>query len=228
MDFSKVVEQYWKPIAGLFVAIVVVGAVVLIANMRSKAKEEKVQESYYVIEKKLLELKQRGAAPADPTKKSDPVDYTEVKKELEAFANENVGTIAAQMAALHSAELKVADRDQAGALALLQKVETKDKGLVNTLVEQQIAQLLAGQDKCQDAIAVLQKIIDRKDASFVHNDAKLQQALCHVKLGNTKQAEEILTNLSSQSSQAEYGNSPATKEAEKYLRLLQFKKTSGT
>jgi predicted negative regulator of RcsB-dependent stress response len=228
MDFSKVVEQYWKPVAGLFVVIVVVGAGILFSNMRSKANEEKVQESYYVIEKKLLELKQRSAAPADPVKKEAPVDFTEVKKELEVFANANIGTIAAQMAALHLAELKIADSDQAGALALLQKVETKDKGLVNTLVEQQIAQLLSGQDKCQDAIAVLQKIIDRKEAAFVHNDAKLQQALCHVKLGNTKQAEEILTNLSSQSSQAEYGNSPATKEAEKYLRLLQFKKTSGT
>lgn len=228
MDYSKMLEQYWKPVAGLFIAIVVVGGIVSIASSRSKAKEEKVQESYYVIEKKLIDLKQKATAPADATKKADPVDYTEVKKELETFANENVGTIAAQMAALHLAELQVADKNQAAALALLQKVETQDKGLVNTLVEQQIAQLLAGQDKCQDAIAVLQKIIDRKEAAFVHNEAKLQQALCHVKLGNTKQAEEILTNLSSQSSQAEYGNSPATKEAEKYLRLLQFKKTSGT
>lgn len=228
MDFAKVLEQYWKPVAGLFVAVVVIGGIMSITANRSKAKEEKVQESYYVIEKKLLELKQRAAAPANVTQKTAPVDFTDIKKELETFANENVGTVAAQMAALHLAELQVADKNQAAALALLQKVETQDKGLVNTLVEQQIAQLLAGQDKCQEAITVLQKIIDRKDASFVHSDAKLQQALCHVKLGNTKQAEDILTNLSSQSSQAEFGNSPATKEAEKYLRLLQFKKTSGT
>ncbi len=228
MNYTKVLEQYWKPVAGLFIAVVIFGGVTALVYNRSKAKEEKVQESYYVIEKKLLELKQRASAPADAAKKVEPVDYSEVKKDLEAFANENVGTIAAQMAALHLAELQVTDKNSAAALTLLQKVETKDKGLVNTLVEQQIAQLLAGQDKCQEAIAVLQKIIDRKEAAFVHNDAKLQQALCHVKLGNTKQAEEILTNLSSQSSQAEYGNSPATKEAEKFLRLLQFKKTSGT
>ncbi len=226
MDFKKQFEQQWKLVAGIFVAFVVGGALVVVVTAKSAAKEKSAQESYYAVEKKLLELKTKKSAP--DAKKDDVVDFTEVKKDLEKVTADNPGSIAAQMAALHLAGLLVEEKNFDVALAALQKVENKDKGLVNTLVQQQIGQLLADKDKCQDAISIWQKIIDRKQASFIHNETKIQQALCYSRLNDLKKAEEILTNLANQTVNPDLGNSSTSKEAEKYLRLLKFKKASGT
>lgn len=114
-------------------------------------------------------------------------------------------------------------------MATLLKVQNKDKGLVNTLVQQQIGQLLADKDKCTEAIAVWQEILNRKEAAFIHSELKLQQALCYTKVNDVKKAEELLTNLASQVPTNEVGTAaPTTKEAEKYLRLLQFRKANGS
>ncbi len=227
MNFANIIEQYWKAIVGAIAVVILGGGGYVVVTNQTQAKEQKIQESYYGIEKKLIDLKQRAVAPPAADKKAEVVDFTEVKKELENFVTANTGSIAAQMAALHLAELFVNDKKETEALALLQKVETTNKGMVNSLVQQQIAQLLSSLDKCQEAITVWQKVLERKEASFLHNEMKLQQALCHAKLGNGKQAEEILTNLSNQSTGSEVNSSSVSKEAEKYLRLLKFKKAIG-
>jgi predicted negative regulator of RcsB-dependent stress response len=227
---TKAIEANWKILAGVFAAFVVGGAAVAFTTHLSTEKEKKAQEAYFSVEKKLNDLKAKKAEPAaTPDKKNEPVNYSEVKKDLEKVIADYPSSVAAQMAGLHLASVLVEEKNVDTALTTLQKVENKDKGLVNTLVQQQIGQLLADKDKCQDAINVWQKILDRKEAAFIHPELKLQQAICYSKINDLKKAEEILTNLSSQAAATENVNgSPTAKEAEKYLRLLQFKKVSGT
>ena len=235
MDFNKFFEKKWKFILSFAGIVALAGALFGYLSIRSTQKEKSAQESYFAIEKKLLDLKNKKSKPEEKIKnntkpeiKNEVVDFSQIKKDLEKVMTDFPGSIASQMAALHFANLLVEEKNFTVALTALQKVENKDKGLVNTLVQQQIGQLLADNDKCQEAITVWQKIIDRKEAEFIHNETKIQQALCYTKLNDLKRAEEILTNLANQNLNPEMGNSSSSKEAEKYLRLIQFKKASGT
>jgi predicted negative regulator of RcsB-dependent stress response len=229
MDFAKLIEKQWKLILSAFATILVLGAVLVFVSYKGTQKEKAAQESYFAVEKKLIDLKSKKAAPPAKDQKTEVVDFSQVKTELEKVMNGYPGTIACQMAGLHLAHLLLEEKNFDLALSTLQKVENKDKGLVNTLVQQQMGQLLADKEKCQDAITIWQKIVDRKEASFIHNETKIQQALCYTKLNNLVKAEEILTKLANLPPSAEMGNVNTTsKEAEKYLRLIQFKKASGT
>lgn len=226
---TKALEANWKILVGVFAALVIGGAAIAFTSHFTAEKEKKAQEAYFNVEKKLYELKAKQATPPAPdTKKTEPVDFTAVKKELEKVITDYPRSVAAQMAALHLAGLLSEEKKFDDALSTLQKVESNDKGLVNTLVQQQIGQLLADKDKCTEAISVWQKILDRKEAAFIHSELKLQQALCYSKTNDLKKAEEILTNLAAQAANESMGPSTTAKEAEKYLRLIQFKKASGT
>jgi tetratricopeptide (TPR) repeat protein len=226
----KYVEQYWKLAFGIIGAAIVGGALMAVINGRGTQKELAAQESYFAVEKKLMDLKAKqtpAAGPDGQTAKAEPVDFTQVKKDLEKVMADHPGSIAAQMAALHFAHLLVEEKNFDLALSTLQKVETKKNGLVNTLVQQQIGQLQADKGNCNEAIAAWQKILERKEAAFIHDDLKIQQALCYSKINDLKKAEEILTNLANKGV-GDVSASQASKEAEKYLRLLMFKKASGT
>lgn len=227
------IEKQWKLILGTAGFVVLIGAVVTLVMVRATQKEKAAQESYFAVEKKLNDLKNKkpDALTADKKEKPKaevPVDYTQIKKELEKVTTDFPGSIASQMAALHLANILVDEKNTDAALTTLQKVENKDRGLVNTLIQQQIGQLLADKQKCPEAIAIWQKIIERREAGFIHSETKLQQALCYSKMNDFKKAEEILTNLANQTANPEMSNSASSKEAEKYLRLIQFKKASGT
>jgi len=231
---TKALEANWKILVGVFAALVIGGAAVAFTGHFSAEKEKKAQEAYFNVEKKLYELKAKQATPpagdtkTTDAKKNEPVDFTAVKNDLVKVMTDYPRSVAAQMAALHLAGLMTEEKKFDEALATLQKAENKEKGLVNTLIQQQIGQLLADKDKCTEAIAVWQKILDRKEAAFIHSELKLQQALCYSKTNDLKKAEEILTNLAAQAPNEAMGQSTTAKEAEKYLRLIQFKKASGT
>lgn len=227
------IEKQWKLIVAAAGFVVLAGAVVTIVSVRATQKEKAAQESYFAVEKKLNELNnKKSEVPTvdkkDKPKTDVPADYTQIKKDLEKVTTDFPGSIASQMAALHVANILVDEKNTDAALATLQKVENKDRGLVNTLIQQQIGQLLADKQKCPEAIAIWQKIIERREAGFIHSETKLQQALCYTKMNDLKKAEEILTNLANQTVNPDMSNSASSKEAEKYLRLIQFKKASGT
>lgn len=226
----KFFEKQWKLVSGVLLVGVIVGGVFALWSTMSLQKEKAAQESYFTVEKKLLDLKAKQAAPKEAGKDTtkDVVDFSQTKKDLEKVISDYPNSVAAQMAAIHLAKLLINDKDFVVALATLQKVENKGTGLVNTLVQQQIGHLLVDNNKCQEAITIWQKILDRKQAAFIHNEIKIQQALCYTKLNDFKKAEEILTNLANQSVNPEIGDATSSKEAEKYLRLIQFKKASGT
>lgn len=229
MEVMNFIEKQWKLISGVLGALILVGGVVVLVSVQNEKKEKKAQESYFAVEKKLLDLKSKQTNTKDkkavPT---DTVNFAQVKSDLEKVIAEFTGSKAAQMAAIHLAGLFSDENNFDSALSVLQKVENKDSGLVNTLVQQQIGQIFADNNKCQEAINVWQKILNRKESSFIHNDVKIQQALCYTKLNDLSKAEEILTNLSNQALNSDISGSSTAKEAEKYLRLIRFKKASGT
>lgn len=222
----SLLEKNWKWMTGLFVFFVVGGiAFGVISNQKTK-KEQLAQENYFKTEKKYFEIKSKAAAvPAEAVKK--PEDYSTVKSDFEKVISQFPGSKAAQMSAVYLSDILIAENQKDLALSILQKAETSDTGLINTLVQQQIGSLLADQNKCAEALTIWQKIIDRKQAQFMHNTARLQQALCYQKMNDSKKAEEILTNLANQKTDTLTTDS-TTKEAEKYLRLIQYKKASGT
>lgn len=233
------IEKQWKLILGICIVIFIIGGVEAIRSAMNLSKEKKTQENFFVIEKKYNDYKNKKNKDLNPTakkleKKEAPInpaelaqEQTAVKKDLEKFIAENSGSKAAQMAAIYYAEILKEEKHNDLALAALQKVQTNDRGLVNTLVQQQIGQMLADSNKCQEAIDSWQKIIERKEAEFLHNDIKIQQALCYQKMNDLKKAEEILTNIANQKSDSQL-DSTSVKEAARYLRLIQFKKVSGT
>lgn len=227
------IEKQWKLILGAAGFVVLVGAVVTLVSVRAAHKEKSAQESYFAVEKKLNDMKNKKpelptADKKEKPKTEAPPDYTQIKKDLEKISTDFPGSIASQMAALHVANILVDEKNSDAALITLQKVENKDRGLVNTLIQQQIGQLLADKQKCPEAIVIWQKIIERREAGFIHSETKLQQALCYTKMNDFKKAEELLTNLANQAVNPDMSNSASSKEAEKYLRLIQFKKASGT
>jgi hypothetical protein len=233
MNLISIVEKQWKLIAAVFVLFVVVGSFLGFSSSMTAKKEKVAQESYFLTEKKFLEAKNKKNKPQDKTdaaddKKAAPADYETLKKDFDKVITDFPHSKAAQMSAVYISDILISENNKSLALATLQKVESTDSGLVNTLLQQQIGLLLADQDKCNEALAVWQKILDRKQASFLHNETKIQQALCYKKLNNNKKAEEILTNLANQKSEKNLESTAASKEAEKYLRLIQFKKVSGS
>ena len=221
----SLLEKNIKAIVAVFLVLVIGGAAIAFVSNSSKTKEKEAQESYFLTEKKYFDLKQKSEAPG--AAQAAP-DYTQVKSEFESIIVKHPKSVAAQMSAIHLANILSAEGKHADALNILKKVENTTKGMVNFLVYQQIGLLLADNDKCQEAIGVWQSVIDKKDAAFLHNELKLQQALCYSKTNDLKKAEEILTNLSNQTANPDLSDSNISKEAEKYLRLLQFKKASGT
>lgn len=232
-------EKQWKAIVGVVVIILVVGLGIVAKTTMNISSEKKAQENFFLIEKKYSDYKTKKATPpvVDPKAKTPAAapdlsgELAGIKKDFEAFLATDSSTKAGQMAALYYAEILIDENKKDAALTTLQKAQNNDSGLVNTLVQQQLGQVLADLDKCADAISVWQKVVDRKQAAFLHNDVKIQQALCYQKTNDLKKAEEILTNIANQKPDTKsesFDSSTSAKEAAKYLRLIQFKKVSGT
>lgn len=234
MNYMSFIEKQWKAIAGVFVLFIVGGIAFSYMSYQKVQKEQNAQESYFLAEKKFLDLKSKKENPeniakdAKEQKKDEPVDFSPIKKDFEKVIADYPKSKAAQMAALYLADILRGEKNLDQALVVLQKVANSDSGLINTLIKNGIGQILADKESCPEAIQVWQKIIESKEASFIHNEAKIQVALCLKKINNLEKAEEILTNLVNQKSEGSLEASATSKEAEKYLRLIQFKKGSGT
>jgi hypothetical protein len=220
----SIVEKNIKSIVIVFLVLVIGGGSIALVSNKSKTKEKEAQEVYFLTEKKYFELKEKNEKSAT----KDKVDFSDVKSGFLLMIEKYPKSVAAQMSAIHLANILSSEGKQIDALNNLKKVENSTKGMVNFLVSQQIGLLFADTEKCQDAIVIWQSLIDKKEASFLHNELKLQQALCYSKTNDLKKAEEILTNLSNQTANPDLSESNVPKEAEKFLRLLQFKKVSGT
>ncbi len=224
-------EKNVKGILGVAGLVIVAGLISTLVSANSVKKEKATQEKFFAIDAKVKKYKEDKFKAADKTadKKDDvasvPVDVNQLKSELESFVSENSGTVAAQIAGLELADLLSDENKSADALATLQKVETKSDLLSNVLVRMKIAQSLADQDKCSDALVIWGKVLATKATSYLHAEAKINQALCYKKMNDLTKAEEILNQVKNDKAD-ETGQS--NREADRILRLIQFNKSFGT
>lgn len=224
-------EKNVKGILGIAGLVVVAGLIGTLVTQNSIKKEKETQEKFFAIDAKVKKYKEDKFKAADKSadKKeaaaSIPVDVNALKAELEAFVNENTGTVAAQIAGLELADILTSENKGTEALALLQKVETKTDLLSNVLVRMKIAQSFADQDKCSDALVIWGKVLASKATSYLHAEAKINQALCYKKMNDLAKAEEILNQVKNDKAD-ETGQS--NREAERILRVIQFNKSFGT
>lgn len=224
-------EKNVKGILGVAGLVIVAGLVATLVNANSIKKEKQTQEKFFAIDAKVKKYKEEKFKATDKTadKKEEvasvPVDVNQLKTELDAFVSENTGTVAAQIAGLELADLLSDENKSVEALALLQKVETKSDLLSNVLVRMKIAQSLADQDKCSEALVIWGKVLSSKATSYLHAEAKINQALCYKKMNDLVKAEEILNQVKNDKTD-ESGQS--NREADRILRLIQFNKSFGT
>lgn len=224
-------EKNVKGILGVAGLVIAAGLVATLVNANSIKKEKQTQEKFFAIDAKVKKYKEEKFKATDKTaeKKEEvasvPVDVNQLKTELDAFVSENTGSVAAQIAGLELANLLSDENKSAEALALLQKVETKTDLLSNVLVRMKIAQSLADQDKCSEALVIWGKVLSSKATSYLHAEAKINQALCYKKMNDLAKAEEILNQVKNDKTD-ETGQS--NREADRILRLIQYNKSFGT
>lgn len=223
-------EKNAKGILGIAGLVVVAGLIGTLVTQNSIRKEKATQEKFFAIDAKVKKYKEDKFKAADKSAEkkevaSVPVEVNALKAELEAFVNENTGTVAAQIAGLELADILTSENKGTDALALLQKVETKSDLLSNVLVRMKIAQSFADQDRCSDALIIWGKVLGSKATSYLHAEAKINQALCYKKMNDLAKAEEILNQVKNDKAD-ETGQS--NREAERILRVIQFNKSFGT
>lgn len=231
-------------VIGAVALFVVVGVGISIFGYFSSKKEMTQQEKYFVLEKNYTEAK-RGfdeaaraelmaaqskdkKAPAPTGKKASgdmQADYGTVIAGFEAFLNEDSSSKAAQMAALNLSDIYLTYKKNDEALSALQKVE---KGLakgdaLTSLVWMQMGNVLANKNDCNGAVEKWENITKVKSLAFAHDEAKLRMGLCFESMNDLAKAETIYTELSGKQDPATT-NFAASREAQKYLRLLKAKK----
>lgn len=220
-------EKNIKGILGVVGLVIVAGLIGTLVSLNSVKKEKQVQEKFFALDAKVKKYKEEKFKTADKKEEtaSVAVDVNQLKSDLATFVIENTGTVAAQIAALELANLHSEEGNYADALALLQKAETKSDLLSNVLIRMKMAQTLADQDKCSEALEVWNKVLKSKATAYLHAEAKISQALCYKKMNDLQKAEDILNQVKNDKTD-ETGE--ANREAERILRLLQYNKSFGT
>ena len=89
MEYKKFTEKYiekqWKLILSVFGGVALLGAAWALLGTQSLTKEKQAQEKYFIIEKKLLELKAKQAPAENPLEKIDPKKQTKKTKKVNSF-----------------------------------------------------------------------------------------------------------------------------------------------
>lgn len=231
-------------VMGAIALFVVAGVGYSLYGYFSEKKEMTQQEKYFVLEKNYTDTK-RGfdeatraelmaaqnkdkKAPVPTGKKASgdlQADYGTVITGFEAFIGETPNSKAAQMAALNLSDIYLTYKKNEEALSALQKVE---KGLdqddaLTSLVWMQMGNVLANKNDCQGAIQKWESITKVKSLTYAHDEAKLRMGLCFESMNDLEKAEMLYAEVGGKQDPATT-NFAASREAQKYLRLLKAKK----
>ena len=98
------------------------------------------------------------------------------------------------------------------------------------MVLSQYGNVLSEKGDCKAAIDQWARVLKRSEATFLHDTLRMKSAFCYEKLNDTAKAEELYKKVSQNSQDLknpEAGETGLGKDAEKYLRLLKFKKNAG-
>lgn len=234
-----------KIIIAAIAVFIVVGLAVGIGGHISESKEQAQQEKYFGVEKQYAKIKagfeevaraeaaaaqakdKKAAPPVDLSKKASgdiTKDYGTVLQGFEALIAEAPKSKAAQMAALHVSEIYVNYKQDDKALETLNKIEAgvNKKDVLASLVWMQMGNILANKGDCKTAVTKYQSIADTKTLAFARDEAKLRMGLCYESMNDTAKAEQLYTEVSKNEDPATT-DFAASREAQKYLRLLKAK-----
>jgi tetratricopeptide (TPR) repeat protein len=241
-----------KLIVGVFVGLALAGIIWTVAVASAKQKETQAQEKFSQIEADYSKYKdnlgkanqianQASQAAKNPKEaaKGPAVDKkaelelqtlltgtkTKLTTDLFTFIDSNAKSVATSMAALYLSELLLSDKKMTEAMAVLRKVENSSNDLTSILIQKKIGALLADENQCDEAMKVWDKILKINSAKFAFSEIKIMQSLCYQKNNNLTKAEEILNSIKNDKSEA---SAEYVQSAEKILRLIRFKKASGT
>jgi hypothetical protein len=235
-----------KMVVVAVVVFLVVGIGASIMQMVNEKKETAVQEKYFSAEKAYTDKKRsfdeaaraelmasqakdkKNIPPVDASKKATgdlQKDYGSVITNFEALISEAPSSKAAQMSALNLSDIYLQYKKNDEALATLQKVESglSKKDMLTALAWMQMGNAVANKGDCKGAVEKWQKISDTKALAFAHDEAKLRMGLCYESLNDLAKAEQLYTEVAKKED-VNTSDFVASKEAEKYLRLLKAKK----
>lgn len=227
-------------VAGAFIAV---GVIYSFISYSKEKKEVAQQERYFILEKAYSEKKRsfdeadraiavaiqgkdkKAEAEALKNKPSGDLekDYSTEVANFESFIQAAPQTKAAQMAALNLSEIYMHYKMNDKALAALEKVEKglDKKDMLTALVFMQIGNAKADAGDCQSAIMSWQNVVNNKALAFAHDETKLRMGLCYESMNDLAKAEQVYQEIGN--SNAGSTDFTASREAQKYLRLLKAK-----
>ncbi len=240
-------EKNGKLVASVFFGFIVIGLVWAFVSNSSKHNEEQTQDKLAKIEldytKYKEDLVKSKTAPTSKDDKKTAVDKKNEEKtlaeatenvaklriqltaSLNQFISENKKSIATEMASLYLSEILLDEKKNVEALDVLKKTTSDSNNLTSILIQKKIGALLADNNQCDEALKVWDKLLKSSSAKFAHSEVKIMQSLCYQKMNDLKKAEEILISVKNDKTE---GSAEYVQHAERILRLIQFKKASGT
>lgn len=234
-----------KMVLGAVAVFLVVGIGISIAQAMKAKNESAAQEKYYVAEKRYNEKKMSfDQAEAQKNQKQDKnaktpaaptlavasgdlqKDYGDIPAGFESILKENPKSLAAQMAALNLSELYLKYSQPQEALRALDTVapHTGQSEMLAALVLGQKASIQADQNQCAEAVKSWEKIVSSKKMAFAHDEAKLRMGLCYETMNDLAKAEQMYSEVAKKDDAN--NDFSASRDAEKYLRLLKMKMNS--
>lgn len=177
-------------------------------------KKAKAPRSRADIEKDLAEAKAK--LPSGDFDK----DYGSLAAGFKNVVNVYPQTQAAIMASLYLAQIYTENKKYDQGVATLSNTQLKfrDGKLLYGLAQMKLGQLYEQTGQCQKSIETWSKILAYKELNYFHPEATLASAVCYETLKNPDKAQELYKKT-----HADFKNTPAGANAQKYLRLMSLK-----
>lgn len=235
---SSFLIDYAKPIAIAFLALVLIGGGIGVFKMIQTSRDQKSQGQFGAVEREYTTLKQKflqaetqknqpppkegeTRPPAQTATGDMEKDYGTIVARFQEVIRNYEGSQAAKMSALYLSEIYADHAKLEDARKALESAKANGTDLLSVLVGHRMATLIADEGRCPEAREKWQSLI-AKSPGYLKNEMKLRTAICHEREGQIDQAKSLYTELT-QAQEGE-GDASISKEADKYLRLLQFRK----
>lgn len=241
---TEFLAEYAKPMMIGAAALFLVGIGWATINQIQSSNEKSAQEKFAVIERKYQKIKEgfdkaeneakaklagkvdakdANKPPSGPAKTGDlEKDFGSVTAEFESFITSNSKSGASGLAALTLCQIYQEYKKNDLCLAALEKVSQIDrKQFLGTMIQTRYATALADNNQCPKAREIWTQLGAETSQTFMKQELKLRTALCFEQEGQIDQAKALYTEIGSLRGQ--HPDDSAIKDADRYLRYLQFK-----
>jgi tetratricopeptide (TPR) repeat protein len=227
------------------VALLFLGAIVYVTmDFVNRRADRKASEELYKVEAQYLKIKDtfekakadaekppekpkdkadaketaKVETPAQPASGDLQKDYGTVLPGLEQVADKHANQSAGAQAAVMAADLYLEYKQPEKAVAVLDKVVTKQSSgdLMYGVAHLLRGSALAAKGDCNQAVSDWQKVVDSKKNSFLHPDALLKSGVCYETLKQNDKAMEMYKKVTQ-----DHADSQAAQTAKTYLRAIE-------